>query len=123
VELYVQVRRSIYVEGLSEREAARRFGIAREAVRKMLRYRIPPGYRRNKPVRRVFRSPARILPVALSLIVVSSHPPLRPSARTSYTYPNLQKTTIAPHAYWVHSRRVGWSGVGIRRLGMSGDRQ
>ena len=52
VELYVQVRRSVYVEGLSEREAARRFGIARETVRKMLRYRIPPGYRRNKPVRR-----------------------------------------------------------------------
>ena len=46
VELYVQVRRSVCVEGLSEREAARRFGIARETVRKMLRYRIPPGYRR-----------------------------------------------------------------------------
>ena len=52
VELYVQVRRSVYVEGLSEREAARRFGIARETVRKMLRYRTPPGYRRSKPVRR-----------------------------------------------------------------------
>jgi hypothetical protein len=38
VELYVQVRRSVYVEGLSEREAVRRFGIARETVRKMLRY-------------------------------------------------------------------------------------
>ena len=50
MELYVQVRRSVYVEGLSEREAARRFGIAR--VRKMLRYRTPPGYRRSKPVRR-----------------------------------------------------------------------
>ena len=52
MELYVQVRRSVYVEGLSEREAARRFGIARETVRKMLRYRTPPGYRRSKPVRR-----------------------------------------------------------------------
>jgi transposase len=52
VELYVQVRRSVYVEGLSEREAARRFGIARETVRKMLRYRTPPGYRRSKPVKR-----------------------------------------------------------------------
>ena len=52
VELYVQVRRSVFVEGLSEREAARRFGIARETVRKMLRYHTPPGYRRSKPVRR-----------------------------------------------------------------------
>ena len=52
VELYAEVRRSVYVEGLSERAAARRFGLARETVRKMLRYRLPPGYRRVKPVRR-----------------------------------------------------------------------
>ncbi len=52
VELYAQVRRSVYVEGLSEREAAKRFGLARETVRKMLRYAAPPGYRRSKPVRR-----------------------------------------------------------------------
>ncbi len=52
VELYAQVRRSVYVEGLSEREATRRFGLARDTVRKMLRYAAPPGYRRSKPVRR-----------------------------------------------------------------------
>ena len=52
VELYAQVRRSVYVEGLSEREAVKRFGVARETVRKMLRYSVPPGYRRSKPVRR-----------------------------------------------------------------------
>ena len=50
--LYAAVRRSVYVEGLSERAAARRFGLARETVRKMLRYRRPPGYRRAQPVRR-----------------------------------------------------------------------
>ena len=43
---------SVYVEGLSERAAARRFGLARETVRKMLRSRRPPGYRRAQPVRR-----------------------------------------------------------------------
>ena len=42
VEFYAEVRRSVYVEGLSERAAARRFGLARETVRKMLRYRLPP---------------------------------------------------------------------------------
>ena len=51
VELYAEVRRSVYVEGLSERAAARRFGLARETVRKMLRYSVPPGYRRAQPVR------------------------------------------------------------------------
>ncbi len=51
MELYAAVRRSVYVEGLSERAAARRFGLARETVRKMLRYRVPPGYRRQQPIR------------------------------------------------------------------------
>ena len=50
--MYAQVRRSVFVEGISEREAARRFGIARETVRKMLRYATTPGYQRSKPVRR-----------------------------------------------------------------------
>ena len=52
MELYAAVRRSVYVEGLSERAAARRFGLARETVRKMRRYRLPPGYRRAQPIRR-----------------------------------------------------------------------
>ena len=52
MELYAAVRRSVHVEGLSERAAARRFGLARETVRKMLRYRRPPGYRRGQPARR-----------------------------------------------------------------------
>ena len=51
MEFYAAVRRSVYVEGLSERAAARRFGLARETVRKMLRYRLPPGYRRPQPLR------------------------------------------------------------------------
>ena len=51
MELYAAVRRSVYVEGWSERAAARRFGLARETVRKMLRSRLPPGYRRQKPIR------------------------------------------------------------------------
>jgi transposase len=40
------------VDGLSEREAARQFGISRETVRKMLRYSVPPGYNRQQPIRR-----------------------------------------------------------------------
>ena len=52
MERYAAVRRSVYVEGLSERAAARRVGLAREMVRKMLRDRLPPGYRRAQPIRR-----------------------------------------------------------------------
>lgn len=52
MELYSRVRRAVVVDKMSEREAARQFGVARETVRKMLRYSVPPGYRRQQPVRR-----------------------------------------------------------------------
>ena len=40
------------VEGKSERAVAQEFGLARETVRKMLRYAVPPGYRRQQPPKR-----------------------------------------------------------------------
>ena len=49
MELYAQVRRAVYVEGLSRREAARRFGIDPRTVAKMLAFSVPPGYRRSRP--------------------------------------------------------------------------
>src|SRR5215469_14451715 len=52
VELYARVRRAVHVEGRSQREVAREFGLARKTVRKMLAYSLPPGYQRQKPVRR-----------------------------------------------------------------------
>ena len=47
VEMYARVRRACMVEGLSIREAAREFGLHRDTVRKMLKYSVPPGYRRR----------------------------------------------------------------------------
>ena len=47
VELYVKIRRAVMVEGRSEREVARYFGIHRKTVRKMCQYAAPPGYRRK----------------------------------------------------------------------------
>jgi len=37
---------------MSQREAAKHFGISRDTVRKMMAYSVPPGYRRQAPVRR-----------------------------------------------------------------------
>ena len=37
VDLYLRVRLACHVDGLSQREAASRFGIARETVKKILR--------------------------------------------------------------------------------------
>ncbi len=52
VDLYGRVRRACHVEGMPIREAARVFGLHRETVSKMLRFSVPPGYRRSEPVRR-----------------------------------------------------------------------
>lgn len=49
VELYAQVRYAVQIEGLSQREAARRFGIDPRTVAKMMQFSVPPGYRRSKP--------------------------------------------------------------------------
>ena len=52
MELYARVRRAVLVEGQSQRAVAREFGLARKTVGKMLEYSLPPGYRRQQPVRR-----------------------------------------------------------------------
>ena len=52
VEVYNAVRRFVFIEGHSRREAARRFGISRETARKICRYAEPPGYQRQQPPRR-----------------------------------------------------------------------
>ena len=52
VELYARVRHAVMIAGLSQREAARRFGIDPRTIRKMLSYSVPPGYVRTRmPVR------------------------------------------------------------------------
>ena len=49
VDLYLNVRRAVRIEGLSERAAARRFGIDPRTVKKMMKFSVPPGYVRQKP--------------------------------------------------------------------------
>ena len=42
VELYARVRFAVQIEGMSQREAARRFGIDPRTVAKMLAFSVPP---------------------------------------------------------------------------------
>ena len=49
VDMYVKVRHAVQIEGLSKREAARRFGIDPRTVTKMMAFSVPPGYVRSKP--------------------------------------------------------------------------
>jgi hypothetical protein len=49
VELYARVRFAVQIEGVSQREAAQRFGIDPRTVAKMLAFSVPPGYRRRRP--------------------------------------------------------------------------
>ena len=49
MELYGRVRYAVRIEGLSERAAARRFGIDPRTVNKMMKFSVPPGYVRKKP--------------------------------------------------------------------------
>ena len=52
VDLYARVRRACHVDGMSNCEAARVFGIDRKTVGKILGFSVPPGYRRQRPPRR-----------------------------------------------------------------------
>ena len=52
VDVYLRVRRAVMVKGRSIREAARVFGLHRDAARKMLEYSVPPGYRRQSTPKR-----------------------------------------------------------------------
>jgi transposase len=52
VEIYAAVRKFIFVERNSRREAARAFGLSRDTIAKMCRYSAPPGYIRSKPPER-----------------------------------------------------------------------
>src|SRR5438552_4261349 len=49
VEVYLKVRHAVRIELLSERAAARRFGIDPRTVNKMMKFSVPPGYVRKKP--------------------------------------------------------------------------
>jgi len=52
VDTYLKVRLACHHNGLSQRAAAREFGISRKTIRKILAHSEPPGYRRTAPIKR-----------------------------------------------------------------------
>lgn len=59
VDHYEVIRRAVRVEGLSQREAAKRLGHSRKTVRKALEYSKPPSYRRGAEVARPIIDPVK----------------------------------------------------------------
>lgn len=52
LDLYARVRHAVMVRGMSRRDVARFFGINRRTIEKMLQFSVPPGYRRERDVKR-----------------------------------------------------------------------
>jgi len=75
VEVYAAVRRFVFVEGNSRREAARVFGLSRETVSKMCRFSLPPGYVRTKPVSKPKLGP--LLPVIDAILEADRTGPVK----------------------------------------------
>src|SRR3979411_2221179 len=82
VEIYAAVRRFVFVEGKSRREAARVFGVSRETIAKMCRYSAPPGYVRSKAPERPKLGP--LVPVIDAILEAGkTAPPKEADFRTA----------------------------------------
>lgn len=75
VESYAAVRCFVFVEGHSRREAARVFGLNREAVAKMCRFSLPPGYTRKEPAAKPKLGP--LLPVIDAILEADQTAPVK----------------------------------------------
>ncbi|MGD9540854.1 IS21 family transposase [Methylocystis sp.] len=75
VETYAAVRRFVFIEGNSRRDAARVFGLSRDTVAKMCRYSAPPGYVRTKPPERPKLGP--LIPVIDAILESDKTAPVK----------------------------------------------
>ncbi|MGD0764654.1 MAG: IS21 family transposase [Roseiarcus sp.] len=73
VGTYAAVRRFVFIQGNSRREAARVFGLSRETIGKMCRYSAPPGYMRTKAPPRPKLGP--LLPVIEAILAADKAAP------------------------------------------------
>ena len=75
VESYAAVRRFVFVEGHSRREAARVFELSRETVAKICRFSLPPGYTRKQPAAKPKLGP--LLPVIDAILEADRTGPVK----------------------------------------------
>ena len=75
VEVYAAVRRFVFLEGHSRREAARVFGLSRDTIAKMCRYSAPPGYVRTRPADKPKLGP--LMPVIEAILEADRTAPVK----------------------------------------------
>ncbi len=88
VESYAAVRRFVFVEGRSRREAARVFGLSRETVSKMCRFSAPPGYVRARPAARPKLDP--LTPVIDAILEADRTAPVKQRHTAKRIFERLQ---------------------------------
>ena len=80
----VAVRRFVFVEGKSRREAARVFGLSRDTISKMCQFSAPPGYVRTKPPARPKLGPFVSIIDAILAADMTAPPKQRHTAKRIY---------------------------------------
>jgi hypothetical protein len=92
VEIYAAVRRFVFVEGKSRREAARVFGLSRDTISKMCRYSAPPGYVRSKAPERPKLGP--LVPVIDAILEAdkTAPPKQQHTAKRNYKVDRLTRS-------------------------------
>ena len=104
VDLDRRVRLACHHEGLSRREAARRFGIDRKTVAKMLMFSVPPGYQRSDP-------PSRPKLDGFTGIIDRILEERRPPRLNLDVYPYLPKAMVATTSARSHMSLLSGAGT------------
>src|ERR1700736_4436072 len=103
VEIYAAVRRFVFIEGKSRREAARVFGLSRETIAKMCRYSAPPGYVRSKAPERPKLGP--LVPVIDAILEADKTAPPKQRHTAKRIFERLRLE------HWVCRRLYGREGL------------
>ena len=90
---YAAVRRFVFIEGHSEREAARVFGLSRKTISKMCKFSAPPGYVRSKPIERPTLGP--FIPVIDAILAADKLAP----TKQRHTAKRIFERLKAEHGY------------------------
>ena len=93
VESYAAVRRFVFLEGHSRREAARVFGLSRDTIAKMCRYSAPPGYVRSEPAAKPKLGP--LVPVIEAILEADRSAP----AKQQHTAKRIFERLRDEHGY------------------------